>query len=188
MQSMFLVFTLFASSVFGLTIRQNVPQCVNNCLVTGTNNFATYQCSSASDFLCLCQSNQFIEDVSKCEASTCTESDAKSGLAYGNQVCNSVGVEASVDSYASSVIAADTVTRVTGTASVPPAPLDSATPNSSSTTTPGSSARTTTTAAPTTTTSSSGSGNNSGSSSGAEKTVVSGLVFALVGVVGALMM
>ncbi|GAA5978267.1 hypothetical protein JCM10908_004292 [Rhodotorula pacifica] len=85
------------------------PPCVINCI---GQTAALTSCASA-DNQCLCSSETFIQGVSSCMVSTCSAEELATGVAFGEALCQSVGVSVSIPSS----LAAETA-RATATSEV----------------------------------------------------------------------
>ncbi|EGU12497.1 GPI anchored CFEM domain protein [Rhodotorula toruloides ATCC 204091] len=80
---------------------------------------------AATDAQCLCDSNTFIDGVSACMVSSCSPQDLATGVAFGEQFCQSVGVTVAIPSSlafrTAEATAASSATESSAAASAPSA-------------------------------------------------------------------
>ncbi|BGP05849.1 hypothetical protein JCM10049v2_001665 [Rhodotorula toruloides] len=77
-----------------LVFAQTAPSCVIQCIATA----AVLTSCAATDAQCLCDSNTFIDGVSACMVTSCSPQDLATGVAFGEQFCQSVGVTVAIPS------------------------------------------------------------------------------------------
>ncbi|KAJ3559787.1 hypothetical protein NM688_g129 [Phlebia brevispora] len=85
-----IVFSAILASATATNVhtRQTFPSCANICVLDPSNTFG---CSPTDD-LCLCNNQQYIQEVTQCFNDNCSPSDAQSAEYLVQQICLQLGV------------------------------------------------------------------------------------------------
>ncbi|GAA5932742.1 uncharacterized protein JCM15063_002190 [Sporobolomyces koalae] len=88
----FTVFAAIAALVPAIFAQTKVPDCVVNCI----GEAAARTACPPTDAQCLCSSQTFLVETSKCLQQYCSSAEVEFGFQFGQQYCASAGVSAVV--------------------------------------------------------------------------------------------